>query len=483
MPDIFTGAEILTPTQMYRADALAIESGISSVELMENAGKAATAEIARRHRKCSTAVLCGPGNNGGDGLVIARLLKAARWPVKVYLWGDRAAYTGDAAMMAAKWKGDTEALSEFASAELIVDALFGAGLSRDFPQEIADRVNAAGAPIFAIDVPSGLDGLTGKSRGASIKANATITFFRKKPAHVLYPGRELCGDIVVADIGIPEKVLVNELQTTVHENVVPTLPKIDDNAHKYSRGAALVYSGDELRTGASRLAAQAAARIGAGVVSLCGPVDALRIHAAHVTSIMLKPCETVDALQILLGDQRTKCFCIGPASGHSDRTLEMVFCALRNSASLVLDADALTAFAAAPQLLFDAILKSRCPAVIMTPHEGEFTQLFKEISQTIENKFEKTVKAAKLSGAIIVLKGPDSVIAHPDGRAVVNTNASPKLSTAGSGDVLAGLVTGLLAQGMETFEATCAAVWLHGEAAKRSPRRTIIAEDLLSFLP
>jgi ADP-dependent NAD(P)H-hydrate dehydratase / NAD(P)H-hydrate epimerase len=483
MADTFVGAEILTPAQMYRADALAIEGGMSSIALMENAGKAAAKEITKRFKKSRTAVLCGPGNNGGDGLVIARLLKGLRWPVEVFLWGERAGYTGDAAVMAAKWKGITSDLSDFVTAELVIDALFGTGLARDFPEDLAGRINASGAPIVSIDIPSGLDGLTSRPRGACIKADATITFFRKKPAHVLYPGSEFCGEVFVADIGIPDQMLVDHSLTTIRENVPPELPRVLGNAHKYSRGSALIYSGDEFRTGASRLAAQAAARIGTGVVSICGPVDALRIHAAHLSSIMLKPCETVEALQILLGDNRIKSFCIGPASGHSDRTLEMVFCALDSSARVVLDADALTAIAAAPQLLFDAVHKSKSPAVVMTPHEGEFTRMFKEISELDENKIEKAMKAAKQSGAIVVFKGPDSVIAHPDGRAVVNANASSKLATAGSGDVLAGLITGLLAQGMDAFAAASAAVWLHGDAARRSTRRTIIAEDILDYLP
>jgi ADP-dependent NAD(P)H-hydrate dehydratase / NAD(P)H-hydrate epimerase len=465
---------ILTPAEMYRADALAVGPNLSAADLMENAGQAVAEGILRRYKECRVAVLCGPGNNGGDGFVVARLLKAARWPVQVYLLGDRSALQGEAAAMAAKWRGAIRSLSEFKSAGLIVDALFGAGLSRDFSKDIADMINGAGVPVVAVDVPSGLDGLSGKPRGASVKADVTVTFFRKKTAHVLFPGRALCGDVDVADIGITPHVF-NDIRPTLFENKKPLFPPHSPDAHKYSRGGVLIYSGDELHTGASRLAALAAARIGAGVVSICGSKDALRIHASHVSSIMLKTMIEVDL-------EKTNACCIGPACGIGGDTRRNVSHVLVGGVSVVLDADALTSFEAEPEALFRMIKKSTSPAIVMTPHEGEFRRLFKKIAQSDQPKHERARAAATQSGAIVLYKGPDTVIAHPDGRTVINTNGTPKLATAGSGDVLAGIITGLMAQGMDGFDSACAGAWLHADAANRIDRRTIIAGDLIAVL-
>lgn len=472
---LITGSEVLTPAEMYRADALAIVAGVPSSRLMENAGRAVAREIIKRYPRRKTAILCGPGNNGGDGFVIARLLKTAKWPVEVFLWGEKKALRGDAAAMASRWKGPVKPLAEFKSAGLIVDALFGAGLARDFPQSLANRINAVGALIVAVDVPSGLDGLTGRPRGASLQANLTVSFFRKKPGHVLYPGRDLCGEIIVADIGIPEHVLA-VIDPAVSENARPDLPEPSADTHKYRRGAALIVSGGELSTGASRLAALAAARSGAGAVTIVGSVPALRMHAAHVTSIMLK--STVD-----MKDARLKACCIGPGADVGPTTRQKVRQILKSGRlSVVIDASALRSFEKAPKSIHAAIAKSRCANVVLTPHEGEFASLFKEIAASDRPKHEKARAAAALSGAVVVYKGADTVIAHPDGRVVVNTNGTPKLATAGSGDVLAGLITGLLAQGMDGFAASCASVWLHADAAQRIPRRNIIAEDLIEAL-
>lgn len=465
---------ILTPAEMSIADAMAIGPRLSFAALMENAGNAVSDEILRRYKKCPVAVFCGLGNNGGDGFVVARLLKAARWPVEVFLLGERSAMQGEAAAMAAKWRGPLRTISDFKSAGLIVDALFGTGLSRDFPTDVADTINGAGALVVAVDVPSGLDGLTGCARGASVKADVTVTFFRKKPAHVLYPGRALCGEIVVADIGIKPDVL-EDIRPILFENKRPQLLSPDVDAHKYTRGTALVFSGDELHTGASRLAALAAARIGAGVVAICGTRDALRVHASHVSSIMLKTMIDVNM-------ERTTACCIGPAAGVSQDTCQNVSNVLASGASVVLDADALTSFESDPEALFALIRNSSSPAIVLTPHAGEFARLFGSIANSDLAKHEKARLAAKQCGAIVVYKGPDTVIAHADGRAVINTNGTPKLATAGSGDVLAGIITGLLAQGMEGFGAACAGVWLHADAANQIDRRTLIAEDLIEAL-
>jgi ADP-dependent NAD(P)H-hydrate dehydratase / NAD(P)H-hydrate epimerase len=481
-------SEILTPAQMYQADALAIASGIPSLKLMENAGCAVTAEIKKRYKKCAVAVICGPGNNGGDGFVVARLLAAKKWTVRVYLVGERSVLKGDAAVMAAKWKGRVGTFKDFenniggkAGHRLIVDAIYGAGLNRDFPGYLADGMHGAGIPIVSIDVPSGVDGLTGQVRNCCPVADLTVTFFRKKPGHVLQPGRRLCGEVVVADIGIPDEV-ADKLPIRIYENAKPDLPDLRAFDHKFQRGHALVWSGPELNTGAARLAAQAAARIGAGLTSIVGAREALRVHAAHVTSIMLKPVGSHDDLRLLLDGKRITSVCIGPAAGVNDATRKAVLRILKSDKATVLDADALTVFSDEPRELFSAIKAKPERLVVMTPHEGEFTRLFKGLDADPQNKVERACAAAKLSGAVVVLKGPDTVIANPNGFAMVNTNAPPTLATAGSGDVLAGIITGLMAQGMDGYGVACAAVWLHADAANRVGRRTLVAEDLIAML-
>lgn len=477
--------EILTPRQMLAADAIAVKRGTASLKLMENAGRAVTTEILKRYSKCPVAVLCGPGNNGGDGFVVARLLAAKKWPVRVFLIGERKALKGDAATMAAKWKGSIGSFNDFEKSiggskapRLIVDAIYGAGLNRDFPGMLADTIHGACARVVAIDVPSGVDGLTGQQRHSSVIAELTVTFFRKKPAHVLQPGRRLCGELVVADIGIDADI-ADELPIRIHENARPQLPVMLEQFHKFNRGHAVVWSGPALSTGAARLAAKAAARSGAGLTSIAGPRDALMVHAAHVSSIMLKPVETFDQYTELLQDRRISAFCIGPAAGIVEDTRRRVLRVLKIGMPVVLDADALTSFADEAQVLFAAISAKPERAVVLTPHAGEFARLFPGLEGS---KIEKAQAAAARSGAIVIYKGSDTVVATRSGFAYVNTNAPPKLATAGSGDVLAGLVTGLLAQGMEEQGAACAAVWLHADAANRIPRRSIIAEDLIEAL-
>jgi NAD(P)H-hydrate epimerase len=469
--------ELLTPEQMYRADALAIAAGVPSLTLMENAGRAVAEEIVRRYGARPTLVLCGPGNNGGDGFVVARYLKRWGWPVRVALYGDRTGLKGDAAVMADRWGSAVEQSISVSGAGLIVDALFGAGLSKPFPEGIAEAITGAGVPVVSIDVPSGLDGLTGLPRGSSVKADLTITFFCMKPGHVLMPGRELCGEVVVADIGIPHSVLeVIGPSTWINKDF--SIPRLSLGGHKYGRGHAVVVSGGPFNSGAARLAAQAALQSGAGLVTLSGSWDALVVHANHLTAIMLSDVELAE----LLSDRRKNAVCIGPASGVGAETRAQVEAVLMSGAAAVLDADALTSFAEQPEPLFRLIAMNPQRPVVMTPHTGEFSRLFKGLSKDSDSKLEVARKAAALSGAIVILKGADTVIAQPDGRAKINTNAPPSLATAGSGDVLAGIVTGMLAQGMSGFDAACAAVWLHGDAANRHRARGLTAETLLETL-
>jgi hydroxyethylthiazole kinase-like uncharacterized protein yjeF len=424
-------------------------------------------------------VLCGPGNNGGDGFVVARLLQRRGWPVRLALLGDRGALKGDAAAMAARWAGRVEQGVSIGGARLIVDALFGAGLSRDFPAELAGAVNSAGLPVVAVDVPSGLDGRTGRVRGSAVRADVTVTFFRAKPGHVLLPGRMLCGDVVVADIGIADSIL-QEIQPSTSINDEIPVPAPFVAAHKYGRGHAVVISGGPLHTGAARLSAIAALASGAGLVTISGSREALAVHAAQLSAIMLSDLDPA----ALLADRRKNAVLIGPAAGVGEATRDKVDAVLMSGAATVLDADALTSFAAAgeEERLFRRVGLVPGRPVVMTPHAGEFSRLFKGLLEECDSRLEAARQAAARSGAVVVLKGADTIIAAPDGRVRININAPPWLATAGSGDVLAGIMVALLAQGMPGFEAAAAAVWRHGDAARRHGSRGLTAETLLTAL-
>ena len=477
---------LLTPKQMAKADILAVKAGVPSIDLMENAGKAVFKVIEENYSPCKILVLCGPGNNGGDGFVIARLLEQKGWEVELALMGDVARIRGDAKINSLRFKGKIKDIDVklIEKVDLIVDALFGAGLDRDIAGDILKLVkiiNQSKTPVISVDIPSGIDGASGQVRGDALKAKHTITFFRAKPAHYLLPGREYCANLHVEDIGIPESVL-EEIGVTCWLNTPNnrTLPKRKLSNHKYDAGHCIIISGDELHTGASRLAARAALRIGAGLVSLGGKKSALLIHATHLTSIMLK--ETNDAKDIsrLLEDKRLNSIVLGMGLGVTEQTRDKVLAALNSNANVVVDADGLSSFAKNPKQLFDAIKARKANSVVLTPHDGEFKRIF-DIDEI--SKVEKAKQAAKISGAIIVLKGADSVVATPDGKAVINNNAPPNLATAGSGDVLAGMIGGLLAQGMIAFQAAQAGVYLHGEAGVAFGGAGLIADDLPDILP
>jgi ADP-dependent NAD(P)H-hydrate dehydratase / NAD(P)H-hydrate epimerase len=487
---MFNTVELLSVAEMSRADALTIERGTPGIALMENAGRAVAEAIVERFQAGPVSVLCGPGNNGGDGFVVARLLAERGWPVSLVLLGSRDALKGDAALAAERWTGIVHPLTADAGqgASLVVDAIFGAGLARNVEGAAAqaiERINESSAPVVAIDVPTGIDGDTGEVRGVAFDATLTVTFFRAKPGHLLLPGRLQCGEVQVADIGIPASAL-EEIAPQTFLNEPPlwadAFPRPRLDSHKYTKGHAVVVSGGAAQTGAARLAARGALRAGAGLVTVASPPSAMLVNAAHLTSIMLQPFDGADALTAILEDKRKNALLIGPGAGVGWETRDNVLAVLLSGAAIVLDADALTSFAEIPRDLFVAIKGYFAGPVVMTPHEGEFARLFPKIAEEGGSKLERARKAAAEAAAVVVLKGADTVVAAPDGRAAVARNAGPELATAGSGDVLGGIILGLLAQGMPPFEAACAGVWLHGEAGDCFGPG-LISEDLPEMLP
>lgn len=475
---------LLDPQEMGQADRLAAEMGTPSFTLMERAGTAVADVVARFPLPTRVVVLCGPGNNGGDGFVAARVLTQRGFRVRVALLGERARLTGDARRAAERWRGTVEepAVLDLTEAGVIVDALFGAGLARDLDgaaKALVTRMAASGRPIVAVDLPSGLDGATGKVRGAAAQAQETITFFRRKPGHLLEPGRSLCGRVRVADIGIPDAVLdVIRPATSVNMPDLwrPVFPLPSALGHKYDRGHAVVVSGGAWTCGAARLSARGALRTGAGLVTVALPPDALPLHAASYAAIMPRPMPCDDDLAALLADRRLGTVVLGPGLGLGAATRAKIDIAAPGR-RLVLDADALTSYAGVPWALAD--VAARTAGLIITPHEGEFARLFAGDRAVLEapSKLARARAAAARLGAVVVLKGADTVVAAPDGRAAIAENAPAYLATAGAGDVLAGMAGGLLAQAMPPFEAAAAAVWLHGEAA-RAAGPGLVADDL-----
>ncbi|MFG1359285.1 NAD(P)H-hydrate dehydratase [Xanthobacter pseudotagetidis] len=469
---------------MARADAFAVQMGTASLTLMERAGTAVADVVARAPLATRVLVLCGPGNNGGDGFVAARVLAQRGFRVRLALLGDLDRLSGDAAVVARQWKGtvDEPAAVDLSACDLIVDALFGAGLARDLDgaaKALVERMAASGKPIVAVDLPSGLDGATGRVRGAAAKARETVTFFRRKPGHLLEPGRGLCGRMRVADIGIPDDAIA-AVRPAAFANAPAAwqhaLPLPAAEGHKYDRGHAVVVSGEAWTSGAARLSARGALRAGAGLVTLACPASVLPLQAGSYAAIMTREAQDARGLAHLLEDRRLHTVALGPGLGVGEETRRRIAAAAPGR-RLVLDADALTSFAGEAGVL--AALLAGAESAVITPHTGEFARLFAGADDILSapSKLAAARAAARRLGAVVVLKGPDTVVAAPDGRAMIAENAPPFLATAGAGDVLAGFVTGLLAQAMPAFEAAGAAVWLHGEAA-REAGPGLIADDL-----
>lgn len=467
--------EILTCAETAAADRAAIEAGTPGPVLMARAGKAVAGAIIQRFHRQPVVVLCGPGNNGGDGYVVASELREHGWTVSVEALGAPA--TDDAREAAQRWGGEPAPLSaELRPDVLYVDALFGAGLSKPLegaPLQLARQSETA--RVVAIDVPSGLSGDTGKPLGGQcFQAALTVTFHRRKVAHALEPGRSLCGKVVVADIGlgaVETKLWENEPGLWAHH-----FPWPGPQSHKHARGRLVVVSGEAWKTGAARLAARGGLRLGAGLVTVLSPPSALAENAAHLEAVMLRPFE-ID-LELESAAQNADAAVIGPGAGVGPATRANLLALTRTGAALVVDADALTTFRDKPGDLFKALDRDD----VLTPHPGEFERLFPGLLEKAPHRIAAARDAARKADAIVLLKGPDTVVAAPDGRTAVNVNGSPWLATAGSGDVLAGFIAGLLAQNMDSFEAACAASWIHCEcAAAFGPG--LNAEDLPGLAP
>jgi hydroxyethylthiazole kinase-like uncharacterized protein yjeF len=484
--------EVLTTAEMERADRLTVAAGTPGFALMLSAGQAVAEAAMDLVEEGPILVIAGRGNNGGDGFVAAAELAARGREVSVILLCERDSLQGDAASAARGWKFPVLPFNPHAIGRpaLIIDALFGAGLNRPVkgdPFDMIEAVNTNGAPVLSVDLPSGINGTSGAVMGTAIRATETVTFFRRKPAHLLLPGRIHCGRVRVADIGIAADVLA-EIAPRTFENTPQVwrksfpVPQVD--GQKYNRGHTIVVSGDIAATGAARLSARGALRAGAGLVTLASPRDALTVNAAALTAVMVRPIDTKAEFADFLTDKRLNTCVIGPGAGIGVRTKDFVLAALSAGRDLVLDADALTSFADAPDHLFEAIKASSNSQVVLTPHEGEFPRLFSDISNKHpqRSKLERVRAAADRCGAVVLLKGPDTVVASPDGRATIAANAPPWLATAGAGDVLAGMIAGMLSQGVAAFEAASTGVWMHGEAA-REAGPGLIAEDLPEVLP
>ena len=491
MSGLATSHILLSPEQSRAADAWAIAHGTDGLTLMENAGRGA-ADIISEYigvaHECGgdVLVLCGPGNNGGDGYVIARILDDWGYDVRVVSVVPVGDLKGDAAHMAARWDGPVESAEKvsFNGVCVVVDALFGTGLARAIEGDIAaliEKANRRDVLRIAIDLPSGLDAATGQPLGSCFHADATITFFAKKPGQVIAPGRFLCGGcdhIHIVDIGIPADCL-GEIEPDTFENE-PSLwghmyPYAGPATHKYHRGHLLVLGGKEPTLGACRLASMSALRSGAGLVTLAAPNETYSIQATALTDVMVRRFDSAFGFLGMVADTRINVVLMGPGAGVSEKTAELVQEVGSRGRSMVLDADALTSLVGRLDLLKGG------GEVVLTPHEGEFTRLFPDIAID-SDRISGARAAAAMTGAVVVLKGVSTLVAAPDGRLAITANAPAWLSVGGTGDVLSGIIAGLMAQGMPAFEAACAGVWLQGEAAMRAGRG-LIASDLVDQLP
>jgi hydroxyethylthiazole kinase-like uncharacterized protein yjeF len=535
--------ELLTAAQMRAIEKAAIASGeVTGLELMERAGRGVVEAIFEEWPELKKAphravVLCGPGNNGGDGFVVARLLREWGWEVEVFIFGRSDPLPSDAAANYQRWmqvsgtSDPIQSLNPWVGAgdphpDIVVDAIFGTGLTRPLPTPVSRAFSFLKhrSRVVAIDLPSGLCSDSGRfvrddPEDTALAADLTVTFQERKLGHLLADGPSLCGKVIVKDIGL-RAALFYEEAVCESEIFRDDIAKAG-NCHKYTCGHALILAGSSGKGGAARLAARGALRIGAGLVTLGCPPEAIAENAARLDAVMLRTVADAEALADTLADPRITALCLGPGLGTGAREVALLAAALgvpapgstkgidvvseaprgrggpgsspgrgRGQRGLVLDADALTLLTAHPDLF--AALHETC---ILTPHAGEFARLFPDIAEKLNapaikgpaySKVDATREAAKRAGCTVLFKGPDTVISDPEGRSAINSahyeRAAPWLATAGSGDVLAGFVAGLLARGLSPMQAAETAAWLHVECA-RSFGPGLIAEDLSEELP
>lgn len=484
---------LLTTQQAQALDKAAIGLGVSGESLMESAGKAVAATLADYigtplEAGGTVIILCGPGNNGGDGFVAARHLEEWGYPVSLRCSVLPSALKDDAKLAADKWHGPVETMTStgFGDAAAIVDCLFGVGLNKAIEGEIAEiveAVNNAETFVLAVDVPSGLSADTGLPMGPCVEAGATATFTFKKVGHAIVPGRYLSGgnsNIVVSDIGVPDKAFLG-INSLEFENIPDfwgtNFPFSGPQTHKYERGHMLVLGGKEPTLGASRLASIAGLRVGAGLVTLAAPSETYPVQASALMDVMVRRFDSAFGFMGIVNDPRIKAVLVGPGAGLGEKTVDLVKQVGAKNKHLVLDADALASLVNRVDVIHD--LKS--PEIVLTPHEGEFAELFPKFDFN-KDRLDAVRRAAKSTKTVIVLKGVSTVVAAPDGRVTIATNAPSWLSVGGTGDVLSGMICGLMTQGMPAFEAASAGVWLHGEAGMKAGRG-LIASDLLDVIP
>ena len=466
-------------------DKKTIKKFIPGYKLMENAGEAIFKIIKKKFKKQKKIkILCGPGNNGGDGLVVAKLLKENSFRnVDLFCLVSKKKLKGDAKIAANKLNENLKSFNQFktSSNELIIDGIFGSGLKKNISgnlKKVIEKINLEKPYCISIDIPSGINGDTGKIQGAALKSNDTITFTKKKPGHLLFPGNEYCGNVIVEDIGINlEKLLFKPQIFENHpDNWRNKFPWPNHKSHKYTRGFSLIICGEKM-TGASRLAARGAARIGCGLLCLGVPKKSFDIYSIENPIALIEIIDDENDLNSLLKDKRINTILIGPGLGISEKKLKLILKIVKEKKKLVvLDADAL-------KNNFKKILLKNRTNIVITPHEGEFMQVLKDLNiKNNKNKLSLAIKFVKKTKINLILKGNTTIICSQDGQISINTNSSPFLATGGSGDVLAGMITGLISQGMNIFEACCASVWIHGEIAKiKGPG--LIAEDLPEMIP
>ena len=541
--------ELLTAAQMRAIEQAAIASGeVTGLELMERAGRGVVEAVFEEWPEFAPSwgpapkpseyllqddevglhravVLCGPGNNGGDGFVVARLLKEAGWDVEVFLYGDAGKLPPDARVNYERWGAMDEVLPLskcysdcWIHQPLVIDAVFGTGLSRPIPDELRNVLMATmNCRRVAVDVPSMLSSDTGRMLSqmfAGEAAHLSVTFHNPMVGHFIAEGPINCGRVVCKDIGLNRRAGQRVMGSIPHAKngkkrnpaavviglegrfYTPefmqgrSLVDKEDGYHKYDHGHALILSGSVGKGGAARLAARGSLRVGAGAVTLGCPPAALIENAAHLNAVMLRKIKDGHSLTETLEDDRINALCLGPGMGVSDESRGLIEAALKSGRAIVLDADALTLLGRDGPLF--AILHDKC---VLTPHGGEFARLFPDIADKLAapatkgppySKVDATREAAKRAGCIVLFKGPDTVIADPSGRCSINASVyerrAPWLATAGSGDVLAGFVTGLMARGFAPMKAAEAGAWLHTECAL-SFGPGLIAEDLPEELP